>query len=173
MVTDSAATPASTNSTTNTFFVADAIDPLANNNFANRFTLTGPAVSTTGNNTGATTEGGEPIAGGGNNRGATLWWTWTAPVNGTVRIDTFGSSFNTVLGVYTGSAVNALTQVALNNNASGATVQSLVTFTAQQGTAYQIQVGGAAMGGGTFATGSIQLNLHMPPSVVDHCPHQR
>jgi hypothetical protein len=155
-----------------TNLLALVIDPLANNDFANRFTLTGAKVTTTGVSVGATIEPGEPTGGGfGNNRGATLWWTWTAPATGTVRIDTFGSTFNTVLGVYTGTAVDALTQIALNNNAPGVNDVSLVSFNAQAGTAYEIQVGGAAgFGGGTPASGSIQLNIQMPPTVVITSP---
>ncbi len=153
--------------TTLTNLAVFSADPLANDNFVNRFPLNGAAVTVTGNNTGATTESGEPTGGGGNNRGATLWWSWTAPASGTVIMDTFDSVLNTVLGVYTGNAVNALNQVALNNNANG-TEQSLVSFTAQQGTVYQIQVAGARTGGGgnfVIAMGSFQLNLRMPPAI--------
>ena len=31
-----------------------------------------------------------------------MWWSWTAPASGTVRVDTIGSGFNTALGIYTG-----------------------------------------------------------------------
>ena len=147
------------------------VDPLANNNFANRFTLPTPA-SVTGANAGATTEGGEPTGTGGFggvNWGATLWWKWTAPVTGTVTIDTIGSGFNTYLAVYTGAAVNALTLVQRNDNAPGLVNVSLVTFAAQQGTEYAIQVGGVRTGGGggaVIATGAIQLKLTMPPAVT-------
>ncbi len=147
--------------------VVGIVDPLANDNFANRFELGTPA-SVTGSNVGATTEPGEPTSSGFFTRwGATLWWRWTAPISGPVRIDTLGSSFNTGLGVWTGSAVNApLVSVAMNDNAPG-TQASLVTFNAQQGVEYQIQVGGMqpGFGGGTPATGSIQLHLTMPPAV--------
>ncbi|MBN2508110.1 MAG: metallophosphoesterase [Verrucomicrobia bacterium] len=145
-------------------------DPLANDMFANRIVLAGPVADTTASNVGATTEGGEPTSSGWFTAwGATLWWTWTAPASGTVRIDTVGSSFNTSLGVYRGTSVNALTQVAFNDNAPGMSDVSLVTFTATEGTDYQIQVGGMRRygpGGGTMASGSIQLNLIMPPTVA-------
>lgn len=150
---------------TATNVVTFAIDPLANNHFTNRFFLTGTPVTVTGNNTGATTEPGEQTGGGGNGRGATLWWAWTAPASGTARMDTFGSSFNTVLAVYTGTAVNGLTQIVINNNAPGFNDVSLVTFNAVQGTEYQIQVGGASFFG-QAATGDLQLNIQMPPTVA-------
>ncbi|MEY2407909.1 MAG: acid phosphatase type 7 [Verrucomicrobiota bacterium] len=159
-----------TSSSTNS--ITFVVNPLANNNFANRFTLGTPA-SVTANNVGATTEGGEPsnIFGGGQfvAWGATLWWKWVAPVTGTVTIDTFGSGINTFLGVYTGNAVNGLTVVSRNDNAPGSTTYSLVSFNATQGQEYQIQVAGITTGfggGAVTATGPLQLNLTMPPAVT-------
>src|SRR4051812_18672032 len=69
----------------------------ANNNFANRITLTGTPVTVTGSTTGAGNETGENLTPGGNRIGSTVWYTWTAPATGVVVMDTFGSSFNTVL----------------------------------------------------------------------------
>jgi hypothetical protein len=97
-----------------------------------------------------------------------LWWKWTAPVSGPVTIDTSGSSFDTFLAVYRGKAVNALTLIAENDNASEVGVgESVVTFNARQGREYEIQVGGVYTGGGggTPTLGTVQLNLVMPPSV--------
>ncbi len=156
---------------TTTNQVTFIIDPLANNNFANRNVLGTPA-SVMANNTGANTEGGEPNLqfGGGQlvTWGATLWWKWTAPFDGTVTIDTFGSAINTVLSVYRGTAVNSLNLVVRNDNAPGAANVSLVSFTAVAGTEYQIQVGGfgGGFGGGQPAQGPIRLNLAMPPAVA-------
>lgn len=155
---------------TATNLVAFVIDPLANNHFTNRFTLPTPAT-VTGANPGANTEGGEPTSTGGfggTTWGATLWWRWTAPVAGTVIVDTIGSDFNTYLAVYTGTAVNGLTLVQRNNDAPGLANVSLVSFTAQAGTEYAIQVGGVQSGfggGAVIATGNIQLNLAVPPAV--------
>jgi hypothetical protein len=144
----------------------------ANDNFANRIPLTGPAVTTTGSNVGAGTEGREPT-GGFFGYGSTVWWSWTAPIAGPVTINTFGSDFNTTLGVYTGTSVSALSSIAYTDDAPGYSGVSLVSFTAQQGTEYQIQVGGAR----AFmfpppppASGNIQLNIGMPPSVTITSP---
>jgi hypothetical protein len=147
------------------------IDPLANNNFADRIGLSTPA-SVAGNNTGATTQQGETTFqfGGGLPTivwGATLWWKWTAPFNGTVTLDTFGSEINTVLSVYTGTAVNSLALVQRNDDAPGLANVSLVSFNATAGTEYQIQVGGVGgFGGQTAAQGPLRLNLAMPPFVA-------
>src|SRR6266545_2492333 len=87
----------------------------ANDNLANAWTLVGTSVSTNGSSDGATKEPGEPNHAGFPG-GRSVWFNWTAPTNVTVRIDTVGSGFNTLLGVYTGDAVNALTLVAQNDD---------------------------------------------------------
>jgi hypothetical protein len=152
-----------------TFFV----DPLVNNNFANRLLISGAPAHVTGANAGATLESGEPFQSGFLRWGETLWWKWTAPSFGTVTIDTIGSDFNTFLGVYTGPAVNALTPVAQNDNAALVGVgASSVTFDAQFGMEYQIQVGGifTGGGGGIPTVGHIQLNVVVQPSVTITTP---
>src|ERR1043166_265548 len=93
----------------------------ANDNFINAWTLTGNSVTTNGSTAlpaVATKEAGEPNHAGFVG-GRSVWFNWTAPTNGLTRVDTLTSGFNTLLGIYTGSAVNALTVVAANDNASG------------------------------------------------------
>jgi hypothetical protein len=77
--------------------------------------------------------------------------------SGPVTLTTAGSSFDTALGVYRGTAVNALTQVAANDdeNARTGVYTSKVTFNAVAGTTYQIAVDGYQ-----GATGSITLKLN-------------
>src|SRR5262245_44253972 len=82
----------------------------ANDSFNTPIVLTGPIVTTTGSNVGATKQGGrngEPNH-GGNRGGASVWWQWTATASGQTTIDTEGSSFDTLLGVYIGTAQNQL-----------------------------------------------------------------
>ena len=139
----------------------------ANDNFANRILLTGGQIVTTGSNAGAGVETGE------NTRicarmGASAWWRWVATLNGTVTVTTIGSSFDTVLDIFTGTAVGSLTSVACNDNGSG--TASSLTFTAVLGTEYQIRVGGRSGFGGGAATGTIQLNLTTPMSVAITLP---
>ncbi len=171
IATDSLGRSSASQTNTVTFLA----DPLANDNFANRFSLNTPDRITAAN-AGATIEGtfqnGEPQfaqnpGGGFFVIGATLWWKWTAPFSGSVTIDTFGSDFDTFLGVYTGTAVNALTAVVQNNDAPGLANVSVATFNAISGTEYQVQVGGIRAGfNGPPATGTIKLNLAMPPFVA-------
>jgi hypothetical protein len=121
----------------------------ANNAFANRIALSGGTGSTGGGNRLASKEAGEP-AHAGNAGGASVWWSWTAPAAGQVAIDTHGSGFDTLLAVYTGSGVAALTAVAANDNDGGA---SGLLFQAAAGQNYLIAVDGAA-----GASGDLTLN---------------
>ena len=85
-------------------------------------------------------ENGEP-AHAGNAGGRSIWYRWTAPSAGTWTVDTAGSSFDTTLAIYTGTAVNALTLTAENDDtALGRT--SEVTFTSTPGGVYRIAVDG-------------------------------
>lgn len=125
-----------------------------NNMFANRIKLTGQTVATTGSNVGATRETGEPSI-AGISGGKSVWWTWTAPVTGSVVVHTGGSSFDTTLGVFRGTTVSALTRVAVNDDDPTANVvTSRLTFNATAGTVYQILVDGYS-----GATGAIKLQI--------------
>src|SRR2546425_4711434 len=91
-----------------------------NDNFFNAIPLNGPIVTTTGSNVGASKNfGGEPFLVGGSFGGASVWWTWTATASGQTTIDTEGSDFNTLLGVFTGTVPNQLALVADNDNFEG------------------------------------------------------
>ncbi|MBI3854778.1 MAG: hypothetical protein HY293_03705 [Planctomycetes bacterium] len=131
----------------------------ANDAFAARIALSGNSAAVTGTNVGASSEPGEPLD--TPNAGShSVWWSWTAPVTGDVTIDTNGSAFDTVMGVYTGSSVSALTRVAGDDD-GGTGTASLVAFFAVAGTDYKISVDG--YGG---ATGAISLNLVNLPSQI-------
>src|ERR1051325_442354 len=128
----------------------------ANDLFVNAWTLTGTSISTNGNSNNATKEAGEPNHAGFVG-GRSVWFNWTAPTFGLTRIDTIGSGFNTLLGIYTGSAVSALTQVAANDNIGGGTNTSSVQFNATQGTTYRIAIDGRNNFGGGASSGNYLL----------------
>jgi hypothetical protein len=144
-----------------------------NDAYGNAQLLTGSAGAVAGDNSGATKEIGEPNH--ANDRGgASVWYQWTAPVSGLVTFDTFGSNFDTLLGVYTGNVVSVLSTVAGSDNA-GVSTQSRVTFDAKLNTTYYIVVDGKSIGlePGTglprSQSGFIQLNWsNLPPPVNDH-----
>lgn len=79
----------------------------------------------------------------GNPGGASVWFKWTAPRSGTVSIDTCASRFDTLLAVYKGAALDALTPVASNDDGSGSCApQSRLRFDAVGNTVYKIAVDG-------------------------------
>jgi hypothetical protein len=129
-----------------------------NDNFNAATTISGSQGTTNGNNYRATREPGEPNH-GGNTIGASVWYNWTAPANGSVTIDNIGSSFFAVLAVYTGTAVNNLTLVA--SDFLSIFPSSRVKFTAASGTTYRI-----AVDGGNAAMGTLVLNWLQPTPPV-------
>jgi hypothetical protein len=109
--------------------------------------LSGREASASGTNKDATKEAGEP-AHAGKTGGASVWYRWTAPASGKATVSTCDSDFDTLLGVYTGGAVNALTEVAANDDACG--LRSSVSFQAVQGATYRIAIDGLNAVIGTF-----------------------
>jgi hypothetical protein len=137
--------------------------PPANDDFAAAAQLSGNSTGASALNVGASKEAGEP-AHAGNPGGASIWWRWTAPKTGTAAIDTCLSNFDTLLGVYTGPNVAALTPVASNDNSAqcpGPHTASKVSFPATAGVTYWIGVDGANSGSGP-QVGHVQLNLVSP-----------
>ncbi len=139
----------------------------ANDAFAAAATLTA-GVRATGVSTLATAQSGEPqhFAGTSRARSATrsLWWTWTAPATGFVSLATAGSAFDTILSVYTGSALNALTLVAENDDAAFGDSTSNVFFRAVAGRTYLISVDGYS----SLESGAVVMTLTQTanPSVI-------
>jgi hypothetical protein len=131
-------------------FTPDDIPP--NDFFTNSTVISNATnkISVIGTNLLATKEPGETNKIAGNPGGHSLWWNWTAATNGTLIVNTSGSTFNTLLGVFTGNDVSSLTQVAANANGSSSQVKIPVAA----GTTYQIVVDGKS-----GAAGIIQLNL--------------
>ena len=128
-----------------------------NDNFANRDEHQRHVGHGDRHERGRAKESGEPNH-AGNSGGKSVWWTWTAPSSGSVQIDTIGSNFDTILGVYTGSSVSSLTTVASDDD-SGGNYTSKVTFNAVGGTTYQIAVDGYNYGSGM--SGSIILHVSL------------
>ena len=137
-------------------FSSSPLLPPPNDNFADRILLSGDLVSITSSNSFATKEPGEPDHAGVTG-GASVWWSWTAPATGKVTMTTAGSSFDTLLGVYTGDSLDTLSKIAHNDDDGASdTRTSKLTFVASKGTTYQIVVDGYA-----GATGRIHLNISM------------
>jgi Ca2+-binding RTX toxin-like protein len=134
-----------------------------NDNFANRTLLSGLAPNGSGSNIGATAEVGEPVQSGITN---SVWWSWTAPNDGTFTIDTKNSNFDTFLSVFTGSVVNNLSLIDSNDdvNLAAGDFSSFLSLNVQAGTTYQIAVDGYQ-----GYTGNIQLKI--VPVVINGTPN--
>ncbi|MCA9189929.1 MAG: hypothetical protein KDA99_30100, partial [Planctomycetales bacterium] len=116
--------------------------------------------------TGATREDQEPRHATLLSNTHTVWYEWTPATSGQARISTEGSDFETVLAVYTGPAVNSLTEIAANDRVFPSAKHSEVAFSAQAGTTYKIAVAGAAAP--FFGNADLQLNFTAAPPLNDN-----
>jgi subtilisin family serine protease len=132
----------------------------ANDKFSARTLLSGTTGSAAGVSLLATAEAGEP-APVSNQSGQTVWWRWVAPASGQVSLDTHGSGFDTVLAVYTGTAVDGLQTVAFNDNDGSSGAASGLYFQAVAGGEYQIAVYGVS-----GAQGTVALNWSLDTSAL-------
>ena len=140
---------------------AAAAAPPANDAFPGT-TITGSDVTTPGTNVEATFQSGEPSHDTTYGGGRSVWYAWTAPVTGAVRLDTCTSNFVSAVGVYTGAAVNALTVVARNNGSRACgNGHAKTSFKAVSGTTYRIAVDGQGNLFGPTAQGTFSLHLQM------------
>jgi len=105
---------------------------------------------------------GEPAAQGcevGTGLAKTVWWKYTPTVatQTHVKINTYLSSFNTVVALYedTGSG---LTLLACNNNVTATNTRSRVVQALQLNHTYYVRVGGVTVGGGTGG-GTLKFRL--------------
>ncbi len=131
--------------------------PPPNDLFAGREVITSVPALRRGSNLNATPQAGEPdLFGVG---GSSVWWSWTAPQSGVAIATTEGSTFDTLLGVYTGTAVNALTPRGSSDDVPGAFTSS-VLFQVTSGTTYHFLVDGYY-----GEQGDLQFNLQLNPSL--------
>jgi hypothetical protein len=86
-----------------------------------------------------------------------VWFSYAPRVDGTLRIDTFGSSFDTVLSVHTDCPGGPGNQIACNDDFNPPGVASKLTLPVIGGTTLYIRVSGHH-----DWTGDIQLNLSGP-----------
>ena len=95
-------------------------------------------------NVGVATDPGAPDIIPGDPGGSTVWYQWTPLLGGVATFSTAGSDFDTIMGVYTGSAPDNLVPVpsAINNDDGGGFLASTVAFNASGLTTYLIAVDG-------------------------------
>ena len=136
-----------------------AVAAPANDDFADAQVITGTKGDISGSNVGATKETGEPDH-AGNPGGHSIWYSWTAPADGNVAFTTSGSTFDTLLAVYTGAAVDGLTPVAANDDDPGGDGGvSTVSFVVSSGVTYSVAVDGFS-----GKIGFVELRWHPAPA---------
>ncbi len=123
----------------------------ANDAFTDAQVLSGPSGTVAGSTLDATVEPNEPDHGGGGpSSGGSVWYQWTAPATGPIAFDTCESDFDSLLGIYTGTSVDALTVVVQDDDGCGVALGGIATFDATAGTTYAIAVDGFFGAQGAF-----------------------
>jgi hypothetical protein len=141
-----------------------AAQPL-NDDFANAFVISGPGYSDSGSTDDATESPDDPavangsLCGGGN----TVWYTFTAAADTRLVIDTFGSAYDTTLGVYVGGP-GSFAEVTCNDDWSS--LQSRVEFDAAAGVTYGIVIGTCCWAGNLYG-GNYVISVSEPPPPFD------
>jgi hypothetical protein len=151
-------------------FVSGPFNRPANDNFSNRLTLQGLSLSTNGTNVQATREPDEPFH--AQKLGDTsVWFSWTATTSATVRVSTEGSSFDTLLGVYSGTVLSNLIEVASSDDIdpTAGILTSAATFDVKAGEVFQIAVDGydGAAGQISLQIETILTRLSAPHRLAD------
>lgn len=144
--------------------------PPVNDDFANREVLVGGLpIEVSRSNVGATKESGE-FLGSLFAAGHSVWFEWEAKSDGWVTVGGCQADFVDVVGVYTGTAVNALTSVASGNASEGPHCpygQREYTFKATNGTKYEIAVDGNPFyfpeGPPPLTEGTLELRIEATP----------
>ena len=97
--------------------------------------------------------------------GASEWFSYQPTNSGTLHINTDGSSYDTVLGVYTGpgDSFATLVESASDNDSGSNGKTSRVRFPAAANTIYYIAVDGV---GGAKGTVRLSLNFGDPPTIT-------
>jgi hypothetical protein len=122
--------------------------PPINDDFENRIFLTGTSVTLTGTLANATMQSSEPVPPVGSAYDASVWWTWTPNQSGAVILEALNFSTNDLklggLSVWTGTDFTNFNRIAKTSLDSGR--HPFVTFSANLGTAYHLQIMGKNYG---------------------------
>jgi len=135
-------------------YIADLVP---NDHFSNAEVLSGTSGKTKGNNVNATREFGEPLH-GGNQGGRSLWYSFVAPEDGVLTLDTAGSSYDTVVAAYSGNRLAALTNLGSNDDATPGSGYSRLEQAIAAGSTVRIAVDGFA-----GQSGSLELAYSFEP----------
>lgn len=144
----------------------------ANDSCAGATVIPSLPYHTTENTRLATPDSTDPIIlcnNGTGGDGKTVWFKWTADTTSWIRWSTIGStpdSFDTVIGLYTGTC-DSLTEVTCNDDSVSGTIrQSVMYYPVQKGTTYTLLVAewnGGGGSGGHPTGGDLVLDVTLSP----------
>lgn len=133
----------------------------ANDGFSDAKEISGMDGSVTGTTVGATKQSGEPNRQFHEGRHS-IWYRWQAPQTGMANFDTEGSQFNTILGIYQGTVLESLVELAWNDD--NETLRARAGFPVTEGQTYYIMVDGFDIASGPLA---MKWHVKRPPPVND------
>jgi PKD repeat protein len=132
------------------------IPPPANDNFVSATAIGSVPFSDSVDTTAASVEPGEPTPACGSGQSAgTVWYAFTPSVSGSYSASTPWSGFYSQVAAYTGAGLGTLSQIGCR------TFGQTLTFHADAGTTYHLQVGGLY-----GARGTVSLALDVAPAPV-------
>ena len=99
-----------------------------------------------GGNITATKQPSEPAV-AGDPGGASIWYRFEPPATGKLDLSTKGSTFDTLLGVYRGTSVSTLKEVASNDDANKTRSWSATTADVERGKTYYVAIDGRRLDG--------------------------
>jgi hypothetical protein len=134
----------------------EVVPPPANDDFADARSVGGLPYSDSVDATAASVEADEPTpsCGYGQSSG-TVWYAFTPSVSGSYSASSPWSGFTTQLAVYTGSDLSSLSQIGCR------TFGQLLTFHADVGMTYYVQVGGL-----WGARGAVSFSIDVAPNPI-------
>jgi hypothetical protein len=128
----------------NNVFEADNLAP-ANDDWVHALPIAAGPGSYVGSTLRAAHEAAEPaLPAVQKSASHSIWYRMKSPRAASLTVDTQGSSFDTVLGVYRGASVGSLTLVGSNDNAKAGKSSSRITVPTAANTTYWIRVDGKA-----------------------------
>jgi hypothetical protein len=119
-----------------------------------------PSTTTLDTSEATTAPDDPPMLCGNDPNSATVWFRLPPSTDGRVTLDTFGSTYDTVIAVF-GGAPGALTPIVCSDDVAG-TRQSEIRFSARPGTDYFIDVAAYS----TSAGGQLALAAHLQPPIL-------
>ncbi|MEK6750941.1 MAG: M4 family metallopeptidase, partial [Chloroflexota bacterium] len=141
----------------------------ANDAFASPIVISTASYTNTQDISGATTAIDDPMFPCTSHKGTnSVWYQITPSSSGTLTVDTVGSNFDTVLGIWTGSSPAGLTSVGCHDDIdnAGGNYQSRVVLSVTAGQTYRIEAAGYSGGGNLTIHASLPVPSNTPTIIA-------